>query len=191
MLGYCSSPPPASIGCRPATCRGNCRLAPIRAEAPNRCRSTSTCVPTWLAEIFLVAAAISAHAPPCGCLALPACCTGLWLPLPGEMSELSGKGRQRGRRSVPTAKAERPLWVQSTGLRQSQQRREGCADSSHGGESDLAAGFDPSAVQRGRDPSQRAIAAAWAYAGLASITSMEPRVGITAVSSNPAVASRS
>jgi hypothetical protein len=59
------------------------------------------------------------------------------------------------------------------------------------GESDLAAGFDPSAVQRGRDPSQRAMAAAWAYLGLASITSMEPRVGITAVSSNPAVASRS
>jgi hypothetical protein len=24
MLGYCSSPPPASIGCRPATCCGNC-----------------------------------------------------------------------------------------------------------------------------------------------------------------------
>src|ERR1700730_17396998 len=42
MLGYCSSPPPASIGCRPATCRGNCRLPPIRAEGPNRCRSTSS-----------------------------------------------------------------------------------------------------------------------------------------------------
>ena len=35
-LGYCSLPPPASIGCRPATCRGNCRLPPIRAEGPNR-----------------------------------------------------------------------------------------------------------------------------------------------------------
>src|SRR5882757_9457280 len=32
----------ASIGCRPATCRGNCRLQPIRAEGPNRCRSTSS-----------------------------------------------------------------------------------------------------------------------------------------------------
>src|SRR6266436_5925704 len=42
MLGYYSSPPPASIGCRPATCRGNCRLPPIRAEGPNRCRSTSS-----------------------------------------------------------------------------------------------------------------------------------------------------
>jgi hypothetical protein len=27
---------------RPATCRGNCRLPPIRAEEPNRCRSTSS-----------------------------------------------------------------------------------------------------------------------------------------------------
>lgn len=42
MLGCCNSPPPASIGCRPATCRGNCRSPPIRAEAPNRCRSTSS-----------------------------------------------------------------------------------------------------------------------------------------------------
>src|SRR6516225_7822334 len=39
MLGYCSSPPLASIGCRPAVCRRNCRLQPIRAEVPNRCRS--------------------------------------------------------------------------------------------------------------------------------------------------------
>src|SRR4051794_3568771 len=30
MLGCCSSPPPASIGCRPAICRGNCRSPPIR-----------------------------------------------------------------------------------------------------------------------------------------------------------------
>jgi len=41
-LDYCSSPPLASIGCRPAICRGNCRLQPIRAEGPNRCRSTSS-----------------------------------------------------------------------------------------------------------------------------------------------------
>src|SRR5499425_1859959 len=42
MLGYCSSPPLVSIGCRPAICRGSCRLQPIRAEGPNRCRSTSS-----------------------------------------------------------------------------------------------------------------------------------------------------
>src|SRR6516162_11759645 len=42
MLGYCSSPPLASIGCRPAICHRNCRLQPIRAEGPNRCRSTSS-----------------------------------------------------------------------------------------------------------------------------------------------------
>src|SRR5215469_15919786 len=42
MLGYCSSPPLASIGCRPAICHRNCRLRPIRAEGPNRWRSTSS-----------------------------------------------------------------------------------------------------------------------------------------------------
>src|SRR5215470_8699564 len=42
MLGYCSSPPLASIGCRPVICHRNCRLQPIRAEGPNRCRSTSS-----------------------------------------------------------------------------------------------------------------------------------------------------
>src|SRR5215831_14840099 len=39
--GYCSSPPLASIGCRPAICHRNYRLQPIRAEGPSRCPSTS------------------------------------------------------------------------------------------------------------------------------------------------------
>jgi len=47
MLGYCSSPPPVSIGCRPATCRGNWVFS------PNGNRSigvplTAAAVPLWM-----------------------------------------------------------------------------------------------------------------------------------------------